>query len=513
MATDYKLRIKAQDQSKKGFNSVNKNINSTQQSMKKLAGAFAGVFAVRQIVQFGNQALQVADDIGKLADSVNVSTTFLQQYQFAAEQSGIETEGFAKALRFFAKGVGEATMGTGLAKRAFEEMGISLKDVNDETKQTEDLFKEFFHSLETIQDPLQRSGLLAQVFGSRVGIQMANLVKSGAMAMDDLAESATGIIDEKTIRNAEAFNDTMNRLKRQVLVPLQSAFVNTSKAILDFAEAMGLIKPDLFTKSTEELNTALIEQQDILDGLLETQKNLNKSNYKGAQVLAVKVKKAEEEVDVLEQALKQRERQAEIEEKLQGTQEGSVSSQNLVNDSIKESITVTKNFADTVDGQLTTAFKNFFDATNKQFLDFKDLATSVAQAVINELINVFIVQKLVGLVKGQITDIGAMFEGSTAKAAALTNSIGDIYEGGGYTGNGIRAGGMDGKGGFMAMVHPNETVIDHTKGQSMQSAPTVNFNISTVDAAGFDQLLASRKGLITSIINNAMNNQGKMGIV
>jgi hypothetical protein len=46
-----------------------------------------------------------------------------------------------------------------------------------------------------------------------------------------------------------------------------------------------------------------------------------------------------------------------------------------------------------------------------------------------------------------------------------------------------------------------------------QSAPTVNFNISTVDAAGFDQLLASRKGLITSIINNAMNNQGKMGIV
>ena len=47
----------------------------------------------------------------------------------------------------------------------------------------------------------------------------------------------------------------------------------------------------------------------------------------------------------------------------------------------------------------------------------------------------------------------------------------------------------------------------------MQAAPTVNFNISTVDAAGFDQLLASRKGLITSIINNAMNNQGKMGVV
>ena len=46
----------------------------------------------------------------------------------------------------------------------------------------------------------------------------------------------------------------------------------------------------------------------------------------------------------------------------------------------------------------------------------------------------------------------------------------------------------------------------------MQSAPTVNFNISTVDATGFDELLASRKGLITSIINNAMNNRGRMGV-
>ena len=69
---------------------------------------------------------------------------------------------------------------------------------------------------------------------------------------------------------------------------------------------------------------------------------------------------------------------------------------------IKENITVVKQFADTIDGQLTTAFKNFFDATSEQFNDFKDLATAVATAVINELINVFIVQKAVGMVKGTI---------------------------------------------------------------------------------------------------------------
>ena len=503
MATDYKLRITAQDKSKKGFNSVNKNINSTQSAMKKLAGAFAGVFAVRQIVQFGNQALQVADDIGKLADSVNVSTTFLQQYQFAAEQSGISTEGFTKALRFFAKGVGEATMGTGLAKRAFEEMGISLEDAGGQTKSTEDLFKEFFHTLESIQDPLQRSGLLAQVFGSRVGIQMANLIKSGAMAMDDLAESATGIIDEETIRNAEAFNDTMNRLKRQVLVPLQSAFINTSKAILDFAEAIGLIKPDLFTKSLDELNTSLDEQNAKL------KRNTELVERFGAIPQYTRpIKAAEKQIALLEEAIAKREKQIEIEKRLQLTQEGSVNSQNNINNTIKESILITKDFADTVEGQLTNAFKSFFDIASQQFLDFKDLATAITRAIINELINVFIVQKAVGMVKGTISS----FIPSNETVSAAVDGLQSL-DGGGYTGNGIRAGGLDGKGGRLAIIHPQETVIDHTKGQAIQSAPTVNFNISTVDAAGFDQLLASRKGLITSIINNAMNNQGKMGVV
>ena len=507
MATDYKLRISAKDNTKGGFNSVNKNVNKTQQSMKKLAGAFAGVFAVRAIVQFGQETLALADSIGKTADSIGVSTTFLQQYQFAAQQSGIETEQFNKALRFFSKGVGEAAQGTGLAKRAFEEMGLSIKDSSGKTKKSEDLFKEFFVSLESIQEPFERNALLAQVFGAKVGITMANLIKDGSVAMEDLAASATGVIPEDSIRQAEIFNDAMNELKRATLLPLQKAFIAVSTTVLEFLDILGIV----------DRQKTLSELQGELAGVTTLLKEIEE--FGGFQVDGVGfIEYTPEQIAQNKQRKKDLEEQIELIKKSKSTQlelsgltEAAFKSTTF-NDSIKSNITVVKSFADTVDGQLTTAFKNFFDATNKQFLDFKDLATSVAQAVINELINVFIVQKLVGLVKGQITDIGAMFEGSTAKAASLTNSLPQIYEGGGYTGMGARAGGVDGKGGFPAILHPNETVIDHTKGQSSGGA-TVNFNISTVDAAGFDQLLASRKGLITSIINNAMNNQGKMGIV
>ena len=85
------------------------------------------------------------------------------------------------------------------------------------------------------------------------------------------------------------------------------------------------------------------------------------------------------------------------------------------------------------------------------------------------------------------------------------------FEGGGYTGSGIRAGGLDGIGGMPAILHPNETVIDHTKGGSSK-AVTVNLNIHANDTAGFDKLLQDRRGLIVSMINQAVNNRGRVSI-
>ena len=50
------------------------------------------------------------------------------------------------------------------------------------------------------------------------------------------------------------------------------------------------------------------------------------------------------------------------------------------------------------------------------------------------------------------------------------------FDGGGYTGKSSRSGGLDGKGGFMAMLHPQETVIDHSKGQGGAQTITLNVN-------------------------------------
>lgn len=516
MATDYKLRITAQDKSKQGFNSVNKNINSTQSAMKKLAGAFAGVFAVRQLVQFGNEALQLADNVGKVADKLGVTTDFLQRMQFAAEQTGIAQNTLNMGLQRFIRRVAEARNGTGEAKAALEQLGIALNDSEGNARSIEDILADVSDGLANTADSGEKVRLAFKFFDSE-GVSLVSTLGDGSEALKEMMKSATGVIPEETVRQAERFNDTMNRLKREILTPLQARIVDVANSFLDFLDAMGLISAE--TKTLTLLTYDLEKAQLRLE---EVQNRLAAGNLgQGKRAAKQKEDRLKAEIVALEKLIAVKKKEQEEEEKkrqkynLTFTELDDKSAK--FNENIKSNITVVKDFADTIDGQLTNAFTDFFDITSKQFGDFKDLATSVARAVINELIQVFIVQKLVGMAKGTISDIGNLFKSAGETPDLTMGKLGGMgglpnNEGGGFTGYGVRAGGVDGRGGFPAILHPNETVIDHTKGQAVGGA-TVNFNISTVDATGFDQLLASRKGLITSIINNAMNNQGKMGVV
>lgn len=82
---------------------------------------------------------------------------------------------------------------------------------------------------------------------------------------------------------------------------------------------------------------------------------------------------------------------------------------------------------------------------------------------------------------GILGSIMGLFGGGDPLSGALRgaglNAI-PSYDGGGWTGNGSRAGGLDGKGGFLALMHPREVVSDTTKGQLGGSfSPVTNITI------------------------------------
>jgi len=127
-----------------------------------------------------------------------------------------------------------------------------------------------------------------------------------------------------------------------------------------------------------------------------------------------------------------------------------------------------KNTAD----QLAAPFDDFFMALVDGTTSAKDAFRAMATDIIQQLYRILVVEKLVQSISGAI-------QGAMAGPVQGPNLPEVSLDGGGYTGSGPRSGGLDGKGGFMAMLHPRETVIDHTKGQSA-GGTVVNqvFNIS-----------------------------------
>lgn len=94
------------------------------------------------------------------------------------------------------------------------------------------------------------------------------------------------------------------------------------------------------------------------------------------------------------------------------------------------------------------------DALQSLFGSIFDGAKSGKQALADLIMQIAKVQMFKGMM--MIPGLGG-----------IGSAIGGLlsFDGGGTTGSGPRAGGLDGKGGFMALLHPNETVIDHTKSQ------------------------------------------------
>ena len=86
---------------------------------------------------------------------------------------------------------------------------------------------------------------------------------------------------------------------------------------------------------------------------------------------------------------------------------------------------------------------------------------------------------------------------------------------------GFESGGAVSKGQpIMVGERGAELFIPNQTGQITQSARgtgggavNVNFNITTVDARGFDQLLVSRRGTISRIINESVNERGREAII
>jgi hypothetical protein len=159
---------------------------------------------------------------------------------------------------------------------------------------------------------------------------------------------------------------------------------------------------------------------------------------------------------------------------------------------------------DTVSSSVETAMISMVDGTKSVKDAFRDMAADI----IKHLYKVMVVQQMVNA-------IGGIMSGSSNAAISSLGAGLESYDNGGYTGSGPRSGGLDGKGGFMAMMHPQETVVDHTKANSGNGGQNVVINQSFNFAANGDdsvkKLIAQAAPQIAQMTKSSLLNDRRRG--
>ena len=240
------IKITATDKTQRAFNSVNSNIGKMSKGVTALKGAFgalAGAMALRAFVNFAGEQLKMADAMGKLSTKLQISTTALQTFRFAGEQSGETFQTMDNNLIKFAKNLGEAQTGIGLAKRELEILGIELKKNNGEFKSHEEILNEVADAYKNMDNPARKMASAMALFG-RSGHVMVNMLSDGSEGLADLRKQLVltgGIIGETFIRDAEEANDAMNVLSHTFGAMTTRLLSGLSPAILEVTDALQLL--------------------------------------------------------------------------------------------------------------------------------------------------------------------------------------------------------------------------------------------------------------------------------
>ncbi len=238
-------------------------------------GAAAGVFGI------ANSTASLGDEVAKTGDKIGIALGPFQELRYAAERSGVSTQKFDSSLERFVKRMGEATQGTGAAKKAYEELGLSAENLSQMTP--EDSLGVVADRLSSVENQSQRVALAAQLFG-REGVAMVNMMKDGSAGMEQLRKDAraTGYaMTDDAARGSEKFKDAlldvqlgMKGMKNVIGAELQPAITSLMKDLFGWMkENKGQVQ-EFAKQFGTKLKNAVPILKDIAKGAASTAKTL-----------------------------------------------------------------------------------------------------------------------------------------------------------------------------------------------------------------------------------------------
>lgn len=226
------------------------SLEKTIQTAARAATAFglaAGAIGTA-LFAVAKSAANYGDEIAKASDRTGASTEFLSGMRHAAELADVSFEELQGGVFRLSRVLLDAEQGLAEAQRTLDALGISARDHNGHLRTTEEIFFDAADALAKLGPGLRQTALAQELFG-RSGARMLPLLKDGAQGLRAAWEEARRlgiVIDEKTAKASEEFNDnltrltsTLNGLKLALGAPLIALFDALAKKLLEISQTPG----------------------------------------------------------------------------------------------------------------------------------------------------------------------------------------------------------------------------------------------------------------------------------
>ena len=272
-----KYEITAEDKSKKVVSGVEASLKRAAK-IGATALATASVAAAAGIATIAIKAAQAADNVGKLSTQLGISVKSLSQFEFIAGQTGVKFETMTMALQRSTRRIAEAAQGTGEAKNALIELGLSAQKLNqlDPAAQFEVLSKQ----LSQVTNNADQVRLAFKLFDSE-GVRLLRTIKSTGGefgALNEEARKLGSVLDTDLTKKAADVNDSMDKIGKalsgvgnSILNSFGPAIVAGANYLVDFivnarkaAESIGLLDRRLSQMSLKELNKQWLENNQLI---------------------------------------------------------------------------------------------------------------------------------------------------------------------------------------------------------------------------------------------------------
>ena len=212
---------------------------------------------VQRIGRTVGESADWADDLITTSKRYGLTTTELQQFEYAARFVDTEVSSILKArdkLMQKAKGEDMLFLSDGLT-----QYGVALKEAEGKTRDTMDVFWDFIDVLGQYKDETERDAIAQEYFGKSFR-DLYTLVEAGRSGWEEYMENAK-VVDDKDVQKLGELDDTLEeldaswqKLKNTVVADFAPG---VTKAIKDVTVAVGWIGDavewvfDLFSSSEE----------------------------------------------------------------------------------------------------------------------------------------------------------------------------------------------------------------------------------------------------------------------